>query len=133
MSQAIATYRWRNKVFTMFENVEEYLKFIQALRTGADKIRQIIESLKKIPMNRSEIEREVSTLKYQISKYSLFQSDCSWVEADNELAVFIEELEKCYNELMMKYTYTIGDVIYFHNCLMEVLEGIDCKLAEYSH
>lgn len=107
------------------------VRVIKYLKAANKKIAILSETFLSYGIDRY-LAQNLSNIHWELNKYRLFESDCSWVTLDNDIANAVAKLELCQGILMGKEKYTVKDVVYFAKVLDEISEEFERKIAQFS-
>ena len=108
--------------------IEDAEKMARNLRRAITQIEKFLTELSNIKLSGNS-NLELTLLKPKFSKYALI-GDCTLEKNDSDILHMMSQIDMCYKLLLMKSSYTFGDVIYVNETMSKAKELFERKLEE---
>lgn len=110
-------------------SIEDAEKMARNLRRAITQIEKFLTELSNIRLSENS-NLELTLLKPKFSKYALIGDDCTLEKDDSNILHMISQIDMCYKLLLMKSSYTFGDVVYVSETMSKAKELFERKLEE---
>ncbi len=107
---------------------ERQMRIYSDIGSGIERMQELYEQLKKIRID-GRLSVEISDIKWELNKYRIFQSDCSWQRENKTLAKVVAALDMLYSQLIRKDEYTVHDLLYIASTLQTNIQVLEQYLT----